>query len=139
MQKISLLPKRYLLFFRFLVLGGLATVVNLVARFFLSKLFPYEIAIIIAYIIGMVVAFTLFRLCVFSENKAERSQQQEVVKFVTVNLWGLGQTLVLSVFFVDYFFPWLNIMLFREELAHFFALSVLTVTSYLGHKHFTFK
>lgn len=129
----------YWSFLRFLLLGGIATLVNLLARFFLNKFVVFEFAIVISYFIGMIIAFVLFRYFAFPENGKKRSKTEEAVKFTVVNLWGMLQTLIVSVVLVEHVLPFLNIALYQKEIAHLSALSLLTFTSYIGHKKFTFK
>src|SRR5215471_2641472 len=52
-------------FARFLACGGTAALINIVSRYFLSGLVSFPSAVLIAYAIGMVVAYTLFRTLVF--------------------------------------------------------------------------
>lgn len=113
--------------------------INLLSRFLLSKFVSFEIAIVVAYIVGMGVAFILFKFFAFPENDSNRSRKQEVIRFIVVNLWGLLQTLIVSVFILEHLLPFFNILMFQEEIAHVLALSLLVVTSYIGHKHFTFS
>ena len=55
----------------FLVCNGAAAAINVGSRILLSALLPYSVAIVIAYLIGMLVAFALSRSIVFRAEKGE--------------------------------------------------------------------
>ncbi|SIN80237.1 GtrA family protein [Halodesulfovibrio marinisediminis] len=132
--------RSYKPFLRFLFLGGIATLVNLLVRFILSKFVAFEVAIVIAYLVGMFIAFILFKFFAFPQKKSStRSKKSEVARFIAVNAWGVSQTLIVSVVLVEHVLPFLNIVVYQQEIAHILALSLLTVTSYLGHNYFTFN
>ena len=48
-------------FFQFLFVGGIAAAINFISRIGFNEFFSYRISIVLAYIIGMIVAFTLFK------------------------------------------------------------------------------
>jgi putative flippase GtrA len=53
-------------FARFIAIGGLAALVNLVARYLLDFVMPFEAAVVLAYLVGMVFAFFLFQKLIFA-------------------------------------------------------------------------
>ena len=55
-------------FMSFLIAGGLAALVNFGSRFLYDVFVTYTIAIILAYITGMVTAFYLNKLFVFQKS-----------------------------------------------------------------------
>ena len=55
----------------FLLAGGFATLVNLVSRYLLTPVVGYEASIVIAYLVGMLVAFCLFRTLVFGRSSSK--------------------------------------------------------------------
>src|ERR1035437_8239448 len=71
-------------FASFAVSGGIAAICNLGSRMLLSKVMRYEMAITIAYLIGMIVAFLLARRFVFEASR--QPWRGELARFVSVNL-----------------------------------------------------
>lgn len=126
--------KQFILFF---LCGGIATLVNLLSRYLINKILGYTVAIIIAYCLGMIVAFALFKFFVF-DTKGQKKIVHEIWGFVLVNMWGMFQTVIVSLLGVDYVFPWCRMDWYPDDVAHFLSLSILTLTSYIGHKYFTF-
>lgn len=124
-------------FLQFLVVGGIAAGVNFVSRIGFSELFSYRISIILAYIVGMIIAFTLFKHYVF--EKTDRHYMEEVKGFIIVNIFGVFQVFIISVGLAEYFFPYISLELYPNEIAHFIALGVPAISSYFGHKYFSFS
>jgi len=121
----------------FLAAGGVAALANYGSRFAFSLWFSYPVAIVLAYLVGMTVAFVLMRHYVFDARaKALRPQ---VVAFVLVNLLAVLQTLVVSLVLARWALPALGITEHTEAIAHAVGVAVPIVTSYFGHKHATFR
>lgn len=123
-------------FAAFVAVGGTAALVNFGSRILLSHWMPYVAAIVAAYCIGMTTAFVLNRRLVF-RNPANRLHQQ-AFWFVLVNLAALLQTVVVSLLFARWVFPALAMHWHPETVAHAIGVAVPVVTSYLGHRRFTF-
>ena len=121
----------------FLVNGGIALGVNLVSRYFLNRIMPFEAAVILAYLFGMAVAFTLFRVFVFEPTA--RSARSQFTRFALVNLVAVIQVWVISVLLANYIFPAMSMVWHPHDVAHVVGALVPTVSSYLGHKHFSFS
>ena len=124
-------------FLRFLLAGGLSTLVNFGSRFIFSCFFSYGLSIFLAYLIGMLVAFLLMRGRVFAVTHQALAPQ--ILKFTVVNMLGLIQTLIISLFLAHHLLPWLGITQHVEALAHFMGLCPLVLTSYVGHKFVSFR
>lgn len=124
-------------FIKFVLVGGLAALVNFCSRIFLSKWFPFLVAVIIAYIIGMIVAFVLSKMLVFSHSQGKATRQ--FIYFTAVNVAAVAQTAIVSVGLAQYLFPQIGFYFFPEEVAHGIGVIVPVFSSYLGHKHLTFK
>lgn len=122
---------------RFIAAGGLAAVANFVSRILLGHVVPYVPSIVVAYCIGMTTAFVLNRVFVFPG--ASNPIHEQVAWFVLVNLAALLQTIVISVLFARWLFPWANMDFHPETLAHGVGVLVPVFTSYIGHKRLTFK
>lgn len=124
-------------FLHFLLVGGSAAAINFVSRIGFNEFFSYRVSIVLAYIVGMVVAFTLFKHFVF--EKSGKHYIEEVKGFVFVNLLGILQVWIISVSLAEYLFPYLNYHFYEKEIAHFIGLSIPAISSYFGHKHFSFS
>jgi putative flippase GtrA len=124
-------------FASFAVTGGFAAICNVGSRVLLSKVMRYELAVTIAYLVGMVVAFLLARRLVF-----EASQQPwrgELARFATVNLVSFAQVWLVSVGLVRYLFPWLHFGWHPESTAHLIGVASPLGFSYFAHKRYTFR
>ena len=124
-------------FFQFLLVGGLAAGVNFVSRIGFSELVSYRFAIILAYLIGMLTAFILSKRYVFEQSG--RPLKDELRDFTIVNIFAVIQVWLISVGLAEYFFPFISFTFYPEEVAHLIGLGIPAITSYLGHKHFSFK
>lgn len=121
----------------FLLVGGIAALANILARLALSQIMPYVSAIIIAYCVGMVTAFVLNRWLVFTDS-TNRFREQ-ALWFLVVNLVAVAQTLAISLISVRWLLPAIGLDWHNETLAHITGVLVPVVTSYLGHKHLSFR
>lgn len=72
---------------RFLVAGGIASLINWLVRFPLSLALPYGAAVAVAYGVGMVASFGLYRSWVFPGSPLPLGTQ--ILRFVMVNAAGL--------------------------------------------------
>lgn len=124
-------------FMRFLFAGGVAAAANYGSRFLFSRWVGYEQAIILAYLVGMFVAFVLMRGHVFKARG--KSLAPQVVKFVGVNFLALLQTLIISVVLARWVLPAWGVIDHAEALAHLAGVLIPVVTSYFGHKLLTFR
>lgn len=124
-------------FVLFLAAGGTAALVNIGARIALDAVMPYVAAIVLAYVIGMATAFTLNRRFVFQGSTHPVATQAGW--FVTVNVAALLQTLLVSLLFARLVFPWSGMDHHPETVAHVIGVVVPVFTSYLGHKHLSFR
>jgi putative flippase GtrA len=124
-------------FWRFLAAGGVAAAANFGSRFLFSVWFRYEWAIVLAYVVGMAVAFLLMRSYVF--NASSKPPARQVAIFAAVNLLALLQTLLVSIALARWVLPALGVVSRTEAIAHFVGVGVPVVTSYIGHRIFTFK
>ncbi|KQV44975.1 MULTISPECIES: GtrA family protein [unclassified Duganella] len=124
-------------FLRFLVAGGIAAGANFGSRFVFSTFLDYAPAVFFAYLVGMLVAFTLMRGHVFKAQDGALASQ--VGKFVGVNVLAVLQTLAISLLLARWLLPSLGIVEHAEALAHLAGVLVPVVTSYFGHKFLTFR
>ena len=122
---------------RYLACGGFAAAVNWGSRFGWSLGLPFPLAVIAAYATGMLVAFVLFRRFVFAASGSGLAAQAR--NFVIVNLLGVAQTWVLAVLLVDKVLPALGWTFQPEACGHAIAIAAPVVSSWFGHRYFTFR
>lgn len=122
---------------RFLMAGGFAALVNWAARFPLNEVMPFGWAVIVAYAIGMVVGFFLYRFFVFQAHEGHAGHQ--LWKFVVVNLIGAAEVWLLAMVFVHWLAPAIGWTLWVEPIAHAAAIGIGAATSYVGHRLLTFR
>ena len=123
-------------FIAFVVAGGIAAAVNIGSRIVFSLVMRYEIAILVAYLCGMTVAYLLNKTFVFAASG--RGIASEYVRFTLVNLLAVAQVWIVSVGLARLIFPAVGFAWHGETVAHVIGVLVPVVTSYLGHKHFSF-
>lgn len=124
-------------FVRFVAVGGVAALVNFASRFFYSELMSFRLAVVAAYITGMITAFVLSKYFVFKPSG--RHAAKEFVYFGIVNLVAAAQVWLISVGLAEYLFPAISFGFYPYAVAHLVGISVPVVTSYLGHKHLSFR
>ena len=124
-------------FLVFLLTGGFAALVNFLSRIAYNQWLTFSTSVVLAYITGMITAFVLARLFVF--KKSQHSVLRSAVYFTAVNLVAVLQTWLISMGLAYYVLPALNVTWFPKEIAHAVGVAVPVFTSYLGHKHFSFK
>jgi putative flippase GtrA len=123
--------------FRFLATGGFAALVNISSRYLLTPVIGFEASVLLAYLIGMITAYLLFRLFVFGSSG--RTMVSEAYRFVLVNILALILVWVVSVGLARIVFPAIAFQWHSEDIAHLVAVCVPAISSYIGHLHFTFK
>jgi putative flippase GtrA len=121
----------------FLLAGGVAAAANYGSRFGFSVWFSYPVAIVLAYLVGMTVAFILMRQYVFDARAKAIGRQ--VLGFSLVNALAVLQTLVVSLALARWVLPAIGITQHVEAIAHAVGVAVPIVTSYFGHKHGSFR
>ncbi|RKW45803.1 MAG: GtrA family protein [Lautropia sp.] len=124
-------------FLVFLLTGGIAAAVNFGSRILYNQWMGFSAAIVLAYITGMVTAFVLARLFVFRDS--QRALHHSALYFVLVNGVAVLQTWAISLLLADWLLPALGVHQYVHELAHAAGVVVPVFTSYLGHKHLSFK
>lgn len=127
---------------RFLLAGGSAAVVNFLSRFFYSTFLSFGVAVVLAFITGMITAFLLNKIFVFTNSR--NTQAQQVVWFVVINLFALLQTWAVSVYLAGWLPQYLpggpeQTLELAEALAHGAGILIPVFTSYIGHKYLTFR
>lgn len=121
----------------FVVAGGIAAIANFISRIVFDLALPYVAAIVLAYGVGMTTAFLLNRAFVFTG--AVNPVRQQAYWFVVVNCAAVLQTVAISLLLRDALFPWLGMDYRPETIAHAVGIVVPVFTSYVGHKHLSFR
>ncbi len=124
-------------FLLFLVTGGTAALINFGSRIIYSQWFDFYIAVVLAYVTGMFVAFILAKVFVFTQS--DQSLYASAFFFLVVNLVGVAQTLMISLGLAYYILPFLGITVFMLEIAHGIGITVPAFTSFIGHKRLSFR
>lgn len=124
-------------FVAFLVTGGIAAAVNFGSRILYDLWLDFSTAVIVAYITGMVTAFLLAKIFVFKDST--QSVQRSAAFFVLVNGIAILQTWAVSMGLAYYLLPAMGVTRFVPEIAHAVGVAVPVFTSYLGHKHWSFR
>jgi putative flippase GtrA len=124
-------------FLAFLVVGGFAAVVNFASRFAYNEFTSYGNAVIFAYMTGMLTAFALSKLFVFKQTV--NSTTRAFLYFTLVNVVAVAQTYAISIGLAEYMFPSIGFEFYPEAVAHAIGVMFPVVTSFIGHKYWSFK
>jgi len=128
------LSKQFILF---LITGGTAALVNFGSRIVYNQWVSFSGAIVLAYLTGMVTAFVLARWLVF--KLSEQSFARSAMLFCAVNVIAVVQTWLISMGLAMYVLPYWGVTRFAAEIAHAIGVAIPVFSSYLGHKHFSFR
>jgi putative flippase GtrA len=123
-------------FLKFLVAAGLSVPVNLGSRVLLSRIMPYEAAIVVSHLCGMLTAFLLTRSFVF--ERSGRRMSNELARFTIVNVISLIVTWVVAVGLLRLVFPRIGFDTHPGLVAHIAGLALATLTSFYGHRRYSF-
>ncbi len=107
------------------------------SRFLFSEIVPFEAAVTLAFFVGCLFGFFLMRFLVF--DGTGKPVLPQAGKYIAVNFFALTQTLLTSLFLAHFLLPMFGITDHAEALAHLVGVIVPLVTSYFGHKFFTFR
>jgi putative flippase GtrA len=124
-------------FIVFLITGGLAALINIASRIGFSTVVRFELAVLLAYGVGMLTAYLLARRFVFVDSRT--SIRRSFAAFALVNLFAVLQTWLVSMGLRNWLLPLLGIVFFRDLVAHGIGVAIPVVSSYFGHKHISFK
>ena len=121
----------------FLLVGGLAAAVQWASRFGFSLFAPYPAAIVLAYVIGMLIAFELNRRFVFPVEGDERKKQ--FARFALVNVLSFATVWTVSYVLGAVLLPRVMPIDWAEALGHGAGVLSPALASYFLHKHITFR
>lgn len=123
-------------FAQFILAGGVAAAANWLSRIALSQAMPLEAAVVVAYLIGMATAYALTRRFVFAASG--RTVGDETLRFAAVNAVALVQVWLVTIGLARFVLPPIGWDWHAEAVAHAFGVASPVVTSYFGHRYFTF-
>ncbi len=124
-------------FLIFLSMGGAAAAVNWLSRIALSTVLAFGPAVVIAHLIGMVVAFLGMRA--FAFRVSGPGAGQEFGRFFLVNLVSIAQTWAVSELLLLLLAGPVGNRAVAEAAAHGIGISSTVITSYWLHRRFTFR
>ncbi len=124
-------------FIKFLFAGGAALVLHWIARIVIDIWTSYSVAIVAAYAVGMLTAFTLFRKYVFPESG--QSRRREIIYFLVVNIAAFPIVWSASKFLGDFVFAGFFEEKVARALGHGISIMLPVFVSFLAHKFVTFK
>ncbi len=122
---------------RFIVVSGVAALINFGSRILFSLVAPYPVAIALAFCAGISSAFVLNRWFVFDEPTI--SLREQMFWFLAVNLFALAQTMAVSLLLEYWLFPAVGMRWHSEAVAHAIGIVFPIASSYLGHKKLSFR
>ena len=124
-------------FLIFVLTGGIAALSNILSRLGLSKILQFELAIIIAYLIGMFIAYILAKKFVFFNSK--KSIKRSLAGFALINLLAIMQTWLVSIGIKAFLINFVESIFITELIAHTTGVIVPVFTSFFGHKYISFN
>jgi putative flippase GtrA len=122
---------------RFVLVSGIAALINFGSRIAFSLVVAYPAAIALAFCAGLSSAFVLNRLFVFDQPGIPLRSQ--MFWFTAINLFALAQTMVVSLLLQRFAFPAIGMTWHAEEIAHAVGILVPIASSYFGHKNLSFR
>jgi putative flippase GtrA len=123
-------------FLKFLFVGSTAALANWVSRIILNFWTTFSLSVVIAYLVGMSVAFVLNKIFVFPGSS--RSTKSQMRDFVLTNLICFPIVWVMSIQ-LKALLQNFGAQNYAEEIAHFIALALPMAGSFLIYKFVAFK
>lgn len=124
--------------FSFYILsGGVAGLLNWGSRFIFSEFLSFEVAIALAFTVGLLSGFILMRIYVF--QGVTKPILPQFSKYLIINFFALIQTFLVSIFLARWIMPSFGIVEYSEGLSHLIGVLTPVMTSYFGHKFVTFR
>lgn len=126
---------------RFFIVGGWNTLFGYLVFFFfdsvISKLFgpgphSYMVAIVLANVLAMIMAYTLHRVVTFRSDSRGTTQVKEFIKFLLGNITTMGISVVLLPVIVE-------VAGFNPKVAALFVTAFCALFNYFAHSRITFR
>lgn len=123
-------------FLGFLAVGGVAALLHWLSRIVLSNWFSFSWAVVLAYAVGMVIAFTLNSLFVFPGSKKPKIKQAR--DFIVTNLCFFPAVWTIAIVINDALQSF-GILRYSEAIAHGIAVGLPMFATFLIYKFIAFK
>lgn len=125
-------------FFRYIISGSTATVVNLATVWLARHLTTYSVAVAVGAIAGTATSYLLAKIFVF-DAKERVIDHAEIFRFLLVHAIVCVQIWVVSVSLDRWILPviWDNGL--RETVASFVGVGSVVFTGFFLHRHITFR
>lgn len=120
----------------FIMVGVISGSVNVLTRMIFNIFTSYEVAVVIAFLVALTLAFVLNRCFVF--KAVDGTTKTQYIKFAATNLFVLLQVWLISVGLVRFIFPYLDFHWHGETLAHVIGVASPMATSFFAYKYFVF-
>ena len=120
----------------FVLVGAASATVSLLSRYFFNFMVPFEVAVVLAQVVGVLVAFNLNRRFVFANSG--RKKLFQFGRFALVNVMSLAIAAGVSSLAFRVLLPWRGIGFYPPVLAQVIGLGACTIPSFVGHKRFSF-
>lgn len=124
-------------FLAFVAASGVAALANFGSRLLFSTVMNYPAAISAAFCVGLTTAFVLNRRFIFAGRAHHVGHQ--FGRFLLVNLLAWVQTMAISLLLARWLFPLIGMPWHVESVAHAIGIAAPAITSYIAHKHWTFR
>ncbi len=123
-------------FAQYIAVGGVSAAVNLLARFLLDFALPFEVAVVLAYGVGMATGFALFQLVLFRGR--DMMQHHRMLRFAWVNVFGVTLAWAVSSVMARQLLPAIGWHWQPFEVAHLAGVAAPAISSYFLNKYYTF-
>ncbi|MFG1421248.1 GtrA family protein [Roseixanthobacter liquoris] len=123
-------------FGKFLLAGGFAAVINFASRFGFDLYFSYWVSVSLAFLVGVLTAFTLNRMLVFPASG--KPLHTEVSWFFLFNALAFPVVLGASVG-LDHLFSHFMPAALAQAGAHAIAIMLPVFVNFAAHKFITFR
>lgn len=130
-------PATFADFARFVGIGAIAAFANLVARYLLDLFMPFEAAVIIAYMLGMMIAFIAFQKVIFGDPTTPLKRR--IIRFSQVNMIGLALAWLVSTTLARIVLPFAGWTFHPFEFAHLAGVATPAFSSYILHRRYTYR
>jgi putative flippase GtrA len=136
LKGIFLTPTKngFLQFFRYIFVGGIATIVDWGVLFVLTDCVQiyHLISAVIAFVAGLLANFTLSKLLVFSGNEAKVNPLMEFVSYALIGIVGLGITELIMFLFT-------NFAQFHYMISKVIATVIVLAWNYIARKRIVYR
>ncbi len=124
-------------FLKFLAVGGAAALLHWLARFGFDVFLDFGPSVVLAYGVGILIAFVLNRVLVFP--KSVRPVRQEIVIFTFVNIASFPLVVAISVLMGIYVLPNFFDTDVAKAIGHGLGVLSPVLVNFAAHKLITFK